>query len=271
LFRLRRAKSYLDWVMPAYLRHPDCKVAPEDWIEGMDFRFSAEESKWSLAILTRDDALQTIEEEQKLAEEQKTFFDELELSEEQTVQREEVFRILGWQYSCQKETGLPAKLSISEIKRKYQEEMSGELQTSLKPIRLPEKQQTKGLTGAEIGTAMHTVLEECDLRKEYEKDTLEALILELVQKGRLTEEEAKVIRRRELLQFFRSDLAKRLRASDQIETERTSQILVESRGGDRRPFDASFRRHRQTQPPRGRKRLRGRTFVSFRDGVQAAR
>ena len=227
LFRLRRAKSYLDWVMPAYLRHPDCKVVPADWIEGMDFRFSAEESKWSLAILTRDDALQTIEEEQKLAEEQKTYFEELELSAEKTSQREAVFRILGWQYPNSRETGLPAKLSISEIKRKYQEEMSGELQTSLKPIRLPEKQQTKGLTGAEIGTAMHTVLEECDLRKEYEKEMLEALILELVQKGRLTEEEAKAIRRRELLQFFRSELAQRLRLSDKIETERTFSLLMQ--------------------------------------------
>jgi ATP-dependent helicase/nuclease subunit A len=73
---------------------------------------------------------------------------------------------------------------------------------------------------------MHTVLEECDLRKEYEKDTLEALILELVQKGRLTEEEAKAIRRRELLQFFRSELAQRLRLSDKIETERTFSLLM---------------------------------------------
>ena len=144
-----------------------------------------------------------------------------------TKSREDVFRILSWQYPYGKESKLPAKLSISEIKRKYQEEMSGELQTVPKIIRLPEKQETKGLTGAQIGTAMHTVLEECDLRREYDTESLESLISELVQKGRLTEEEAKAVRRRELLQFFRSKLAQRLRAADTIETERTFSLLMQ--------------------------------------------
>ena len=105
--------------------------------------------------------------------------------------------------------------------------MSGELQTVPKIIRLPEKQERKGLTGAQIGTAMHTVLEECDLRREYDKNSLEDLISELVQKGRLTEEEAKAVRRREILQFFRSKLAQRLRTADKIETERTFSLLMQ--------------------------------------------
>ena len=227
LFRLRRAKSYFDWVMPAYLRHPSCEVIPEEWEMGMDFRLAGGDSEWEFSFLTREDVLQPVDAEQKLAEEQKEYFEGWENPEEMTAQREEIFRILSWQYPYGKETKLPAKLSISEIKRKYQEEMSGELQTVPKIIRLPEKQETKGLTGAQIGTAMHTVLEECDLRREYEKDSLESLISELVNKGRLTEEEAKAVRRREILQFFRSGLAQRLRKADNIETERTFSLLMQ--------------------------------------------
>ena len=225
LFRLRRAKSYFDWVMPAYLRHPFCEVVPADG--NTDHRFEKEDSVWALSILTRDTVLKPVDVEQKLAEEQKEYFSGLETPEEMTKSREDVFRILSWQYPYGKESKLPAKLSISEIKRKYQEEMSGELQTVPKIIRLPEKQETKGLTGAQIGTAMHTVLEECDLRREYDTESLESLISELVQKGRLTEEEAKAVRRRELLQFFRSKLAQRLRAADTIETERTFSLLMQ--------------------------------------------
>ena len=92
---------------------------------------------------------------------------------------------------------------------------------------MPEKQETKGLTGAQIGTAMHTVLEECDLRKEYDRESLEELIVGLVKWGRLTEEEGQSIRRRELLQFFRSELAKRLRQAEYIETERTFSLLMQ--------------------------------------------
>ena len=226
LFRLRRAKSYFDWVMPAYLRHPGCKVMPEGWEEA-GFRMAEEVSRWELSIRMREDVLKPVDEEQKLAEAQKEYFAEWENPGEMTAQRAEVFRILGWKYPYGKEVKLPAKLSISEIKRKYQEEMSGELQTAPKIIKLPEKQEKKGLTGAQIGTAMHTVLEECDLRKEYDKDSLEELISELVKKGRLTEEEAKAVRRKEILQFFKSKLAQRLRNADKIETERTFSLLMQ--------------------------------------------
>ena len=215
--------------MPANLRNPSSEAVPEDWNElgGVDYRFENEDSSWDLSILTRDAVLKPVDEEQRLAEEQKEYFEGWESPAEMTAQREEVFRILSWQYPYGKETKLPAKLSISEIKRKYQEEMSGELQTVPKIIRLPEKQERKGLTGAQIGTAMHTVLEECDLRREYDKNSLEDLISELVQKGRLTEEEAKAVRRREILQFFRSKLAQRLRTADKIETERTFSLLMQ--------------------------------------------
>ena len=226
LFRLRRAKTYLDWVMPAYLRHPACALVPDEW-EELDFRFAMEDSVWKCTLLTREAVLKSVDAEQKLAEEQKAYFEGWKSPEEMTSQKEEVFRILSWQYPYGKEAKLPAKLSISEIKRKYQEEMSGELQTVPKTIRLPEKQEAKGLTGAQIGTAMHTVLEECDLRQEYDKEKLEELISALVTKGRLTEEEGKAVRRRELLQFFRSGLAQRLRMADKIETERTFSLLMQ--------------------------------------------
>ena len=223
LFRLRRAKSYFDWVMPAYLRHP---AAPQE-VWNTAHRFVQKDSEWKFSTLKRDEVLQPVDAEQKLAEEQKEYFERWESAAEMTKSREEIFRILSWQYPFGKETKLPAKLSISEIKRKYQEEMSGELQAAPKIICLPEKQETKGLTGAQIGTAMHTVLEECDLRKEYDRESLESLISELVQKGRLTEEEGKAVRRKELLQFFRSELAQRLRAADSIETERTFSLLMQ--------------------------------------------
>ena len=229
MFRLRRAKSYFDWVMPAYLRHPSCEAVSQKWKDygDLDFRLEQETSQWQISMQTRDIVLKSVDEEQKLAEEQKDYFEGWESPEEMTAQRAEVFRILSWQYPYGRETKLPAKLSISEIKRKYQEEMSGELQTVPNEIRLPERQEKQELTGAEIGTAMHTVLEECDLRIEYAQESLEGLILELVRKGRLTAEKAKAIRRKELLTFFRSELAQRLRNADKIETERTFSLLMQ--------------------------------------------
>ncbi|MBO5329342.1 MAG: helicase-exonuclease AddAB subunit AddA, partial [Anaerotignum sp.] len=108
LFRLRRAKSYFDWVIPAYLRHPSCEAVPEDWneLDGTDYRFENEDSDWNLSILTKDIVLKPVDEEQKLAEEQKEYFEGWESPAEMTSQREDVFRILSWQYPYGRETKL---------------------------------------------------------------------------------------------------------------------------------------------------------------------
>ncbi len=225
LFRLRRAKNYFDWVMPAYLRHPACDVLPEEW-EMENIRFAEENSTWQLRQIKREEVLLPIDAEQKLAEEQRDYFSVWETPKEMTAEREAVFRILSWQYPYGRETKLPAKLSISEIKRKYQEEMSGELQKP-QPIGFPKRREADTLSGAQIGTAMHTVLEECDLRKEYDRDSLEQLIAELVERERLTEAEGQAIRRNELLRFFKSDLAQRIRLAEKIEIERTFSLLMQ--------------------------------------------
>lgn len=232
--RLRRARSYLDWVMPAYLRHPAGFELPWEWEWELEFdereafSFSGECSRWELFLFNKEDVLKETAKEQKQAEEQKNYFEGWESPKEMTEQRQAVFRILSWQYPYGKETKLPAKLSISEIKRKYQEEMTGEVVAAApKEIKLPNWEEKAAVHGAQLGTAMHTFLEEADLRQEYDPEKIEALAAELVQKGRLTAEEAKALRRKELLQFFRSGLAQRMRKADHIETERTFSLLMQ--------------------------------------------
>lgn len=228
--RLRRAKSYLDWVMPAYLRHPAREQLAAEWEDVLPKQcvFSAEASAWRLSCVTKDEALQETAQEQKTAEEQRDFFAAWESPAEMTEERQAVFRILSWQYPHGKETKLPAKLSISEIKRKYQEEMTGEIITPAhQEIRLPDFAEKRKLSSAEMGTAMHTFMEEADFRKKYTKEEIDSLTAELVQRGRLTEEEGKYLRRRELLQFFESELAERLRLADTIEKERPFSVLMQ--------------------------------------------
>lgn len=178
--------------------------------------------------MTKDEALQETAQEQKTAEEQRDFFAAWESPAEMTEERQAVFRILSWQYPHGKETRLPAKLSISEIKRKYQEEMTGEIiMPAHQEIRLPDFAEKRKLSSAEMGTAMHTFMEEADFRKKYTREEIDSLTAELVQRGRLTEEEEKYLRRRELLQFFESELAERLRGAERIEKERPFSVLMQ--------------------------------------------
>ena len=94
-------------------------------------------------------------------------------------------------------------------------------------IRLPDFVEKRKLSSAEMGTAMHTFMEEADFRKKYTREEIDSLTAELVQRGRLTEEEGKYLRRRELLQFFESELAERLRGAERIEKERPFSVLMQ--------------------------------------------
>ena len=231
VFRLRRGRSYLDWIMPALLRHPQARVLPEPWEptdRGEARQFLDEPSKWKFTFLEKGDIYGAEQEKQELAEEQQNVFENWDTKPDYSGRKEEIFRILSWKYDHETATMLPTKVSISEIKRRYQAEISGEEAQVPQELQIPQFGQKKeGLTAAEIGTAMHTVMEAADLRKAYDADALEELLTELQQQGRLTEEEKATIRRKELLTFFSSDLAKRMQKADEIHKEQPFAMLVE--------------------------------------------
>ena len=106
--------------------------------------------------------------------------------------------------------------------------MTGEIVTpAYREMKLPDFAQRGRLSSAQMGTAMHTFMEEADFRREYTWAEIEALTAELVQRGRLTAEEGKYLRKKELLQFFTSTLAKRMRAAERIEKERPFSVLLQ--------------------------------------------
>ncbi len=227
---LKKGTCYLDWIMPAYLRHPQetelrRSWSPFGWEDSC--KFPDEPSRWHLSLLSREDILSTPVQEQKKAEEQKAFFQSWEKSAEITPQKEELFQLLGWQYPHEKATLLPAKISISEVKRKYQAEMTEEALPNTAHLELPKRREGAALTAAEIGTAMHIFMEEADLRQMYSLPEIETLAAELVERGRLSAEEAAALRRKELSRFFVSDIAARLRSAKQIEKERPFAMLIQ--------------------------------------------
>ena len=216
--------------MPAFLRHPQAEALPEGWEpaeRGEPYAFPEEPSRWRLALLKREDVLAMPKREQEKTEEQKAFFQSWESPEEMDAQKEALFRALSWQYPYGKAAALPAKLSISEIKRKYQEEMTGEAVPVANKLEWPKRQDKTGLTPAQVGTAMHVFMEEADLRQMYSLPEIETLAAELVERGRLTKEESAALRRTELLSFFASALAGRLRAAKRIEKERPFAMLMQ--------------------------------------------
>ncbi len=124
--------------------------------------------------------------------------------------------------------GLPFKLSVSEIKRKWEEE-DGEavskgyndkviLENTLgnayndKIEMLPGFLKDRAeITGADLGTAVHMIMENLDFTAENNYESIKALADNLVKKGFIREEYSGKIDLNGIVRFLDSDLYKRMK------------------------------------------------------------
>lgn len=230
VYRVRKSRNYLDWVMPALLRHPAGKVLPEPWEpaeRGEPYTFLEEPSKWAITCLQKADVYAWEKQKIEQAKQKTDLFSAWDTKQDYSGNKAQIFQILSWQYDYKTATTLPAKVSISEIKRKYAEIISGEPAPIPTELQLPNFAKEKStVTASAIGTAVHAVLEAVDLQQMYTKETLQQLIDHLAEQGTITQEEAKQIPKQEILQFFQSDLADRMRKAQTLKKEQPFAMLM---------------------------------------------
>jgi len=118
---------------------------------------------------------------------------------------------------------LPSKLSITEIKRLHQTDITADstiIDTSGPKFDLPlfyKKQE--GVTAMRLGTLLHTVAERLDFHRDCTVDAVDALIDTLVFQGHFTEEDADAIDRNVMLNLVSSEIGARIRASKNVQRE----------------------------------------------------
>ena len=92
----------------------------------------------------------------------------------------EIEKRLGFKYKYEMSTKMPTVLTVTELKRKFNVELTEENSNNMYVPRLINKpkflEETKGLTPAEKGTAMHSVVQRLDLTKVATVSEIEAQI-----------------------------------------------------------------------------------------------
>lgn len=130
-------------------------------------------------------------------------------------------------YPYEEETSLRVKVSVSELKKAGQTEEE-DVDTLLYPQEeivpyIPRFMQEEApVSGAARGTAYHRVLECLDLSGLYHSDRVREAIGRLVEEGKLTKEQADVVRPYDIYAFGKTDLARRMMAAKgrgQLHTE----------------------------------------------------
>ncbi|MGE7601986.1 helicase-exonuclease AddAB subunit AddA [Peribacillus sp. NPDC097675] len=213
------AKSYLDWIGPSLVRHRDF-----GGISGSGFKMESHPSNWSISVIPIEE-LTVLNDEEALLQEQ--LLEHVQKSEKVDVESEfahEVKNQLNWEYAQHEATVHRSKQSVSELKRQYElrdEQSSTELLRKFKsPItKRPVFMQEKSLTPAERGTITHLVMQHIDLKSEITLSSIQRLLADLIQRELLTEEQREAVNPETIIDFFESDIGKRLQDAPRIRRE----------------------------------------------------
>ena len=224
------AKNYLDWLCPAVVRHNGGTQLREYGECEMNDHpiFADEPSKWQVAIYTPGQLMEVAEEEG-----QGTAFLENIKNLESVAEGEDfpwVEKTLGWQYGYQHVVGKPAKLSVTEIKRRFSElaDEQGQQTFGKKSIALRPRfiQESTGLTGAERGTLMHNVMQHIDFQGNLQVEGIEAQLREMVAQEMILPEHAPLVDVPAIVAFFESELGKRICQSSNVRRELPFSLLL---------------------------------------------
>jgi len=119
---------------------------------------------------------------------------------------------LGWEYPNIALTKIEGKSSVSKISKEKEEKIEY-IDISKKPKFLSEVAK---LTGAEIGTVMHLVLQKLDFNLEYDESKVRKLIEELKIRDIITNSEAEAVDVKKIVQFTKSNLYSRVANAKKI-------------------------------------------------------
>ncbi|WP_456271859.1 helicase-exonuclease AddAB subunit AddA [Bacillus sp. AK031] len=225
-FERAKAMSFMDWIGPALVRHQDCAhlnqgaaipafVSPE---------INSHPSCWKLDIYPKSYFLMLGDEDGAEENEWQEKVKEGLPVEKESMDKEEITERLNWNYPYAEASVLPSKQSVSEIKRMFEisDEASSDrmVRKIQKPIfRRPKFLQSKKLTPAEIGTAMHMVMQHISFSEMPDEGSLQQLLEDLQHKELLTKEQAASIDASNILAFFRSDIGSRVLNAAEVHRE----------------------------------------------------
>lgn len=222
------AQSYLDWVGPALIRHEQATHLYENEASSVSVvdELLTDSSKWNIESVPAT-TLINIDEKEILSSEkmQEIITAWTEVPHVNEENNEKVASRLGFKYQYAEAARTRAKQSVTEIKRR-QETMDEYSDTRIvQPFRAPLVskpnflQTDHTLSAAEIGTAMHAIMQYIPLTKQWDEADITQWIARFVAEEKITEEEAYVIDVSAIAQFFQTEIAEVMLTHEKVERE----------------------------------------------------
>lgn len=207
-----RAKGYLDWIGPAIARHPDA-----DELMNRSGVFLPHHSKFKVELIESQSLLPA-----------PLIFEEMAAAEGDVQKlQEEVKNRFDFRYPYQRSVEKRSKQSVSEMKRLQMLQRLDEPESFIQSIGpskrtlhdRPDFLQEKRLAAADIGTAVHSLMQHIPLDRKLAAAEIKEQIETLVGMEILSPEEGRAIRVPEIEAFYSSETAARLMNAQHIKRE----------------------------------------------------
>lgn len=205
-YSIAHANSFLEFIMPALLRHPDAEILRERF-EG----FSREPGGGRIKISIRDAHSLREEKEEPVSE---LLQNALKEGKRDISYLEERF---SRRYALEAATRLRSKRAVTEL--------FGDREV---PLRRPSFMRE--LSGAQMGNLYHTAMERLDIRGDVSVRGISAQLDGMVDKGIFTPEERALVKPEKLAAFFEGEIGKRLLSANKVYREEPFCIWVEQEG-----------------------------------------
>ncbi len=221
-----KADNFLDWICPALARHR-CgdAIRLEHVVMVGNKQIYDYCSNFKIFVKTQEE----IDEEENLLDKKANeIYNRLKnISEnaDYSGKTKDIYEKFAWQYPLIEETTLPSKISISEIKRIYQNEITNSYTTQFNLfenniIKEPEfLKENKPATNVQLGTIVHTMMEHLDLSIHKNEHDITKLLDSLIKSNIIQEEVRELIPIKKIVNFANSPLAQRMRNSNSVKKE----------------------------------------------------
>lgn len=213
---LAGAATALDWLAPALARHRDGNEirtlgASED---SPPVEVAADSSRWRIFVETGLARTGTALDSRP---ESLSRVSRMEPLEEEGPLAGVIKDRLDWSYPYTGVVGRASKASVTELKRRF-DPLTAEEDESLRDIRPAVGgrplflQEVHGLTAAEVGSALHLVMQSLDLKSSLDPGDIKRQIEGMVERELLTIEQADSVPVERIASFFAGPLGRRVLA-----------------------------------------------------------
>lgn len=231
---LSSADCFLDWLGPCLIRHRSGQV-----IAGLlKMRSSSikiideDSSKWDIHFWNPQLLQEQLDETKREANEKLNNIENLLPLDEDSGFGGFVEGRLSWQYPNSMLANIPAKLSVTEIKNRIQQNMQDNSADQLfnyerKFTQRPKfLQEGQGLSAEEKGSALHLVMRHLDLNASLNEDNIRKQAELMVQKEIISPIQYDNLSYQDMADFFQSALGKRIRSSPRVIREMPFMIML---------------------------------------------